>query len=184
MKKVSLLNLPNALTMFRLLLVPAFVVVYFSMPQTRWLALVVFICASLTDMIDGYLARKLNQITWFGKLMDPLADKTMCLSMLYCLASTNYIAWWVLGTVLVKELYMICGAAYMFSKRLVAKSDMIGKVATFLFVAAIVLVFPWHDNAAVEFVGQMMLFGAVGLSIIATIHYTLLAIRDKSHYKA
>ena len=68
-------NIPNALTMLRLVLIPVFVYLFWKVDRKA--ALVVFLVASLTDMLDGMLARKLNQITDFGKLFDPLADKVM-----------------------------------------------------------------------------------------------------------
>ena len=75
-------NIPNALTMLRLALIPVFVWLFWN--ADRKLALAVFILASLTDMLDGMLARKLHQITDFGKLFDPLADKLMVLTALIC----------------------------------------------------------------------------------------------------
>ena len=75
-------NVPNVLTMIRIALIPVFVVLYVNGQQKA--ALAVFLAASFTDYLDGYLARKLNQITAFGKLMDPLADKIMVLTAFLC----------------------------------------------------------------------------------------------------
>ena len=84
-------TIPNVLTMIRLILIPVFVVLFFS--GLRKAALAVFVAASLTDMLDGYLARKLNQITDFGKLFDPLADKLMVLTAMVCQAIAGVFPW-------------------------------------------------------------------------------------------
>ena len=75
-------TIPNVLTILRIILIPVFVVLFFK--GQKMAALAVFCAASLTDMLDGYLARKLNQITDFGKLFDPLADKLMVLTAMVC----------------------------------------------------------------------------------------------------
>ena len=84
-------TIPNVLTMIRLLLVPVFVVLFLK--GHKMASLGVFIAASLTDMLDGYLARKLNQITDFGKLFDPLADKLMVLSAMVCQGIAGVFPW-------------------------------------------------------------------------------------------
>ena len=79
------MNVPNALTILRMLMIPLMVYVFNSF-GAHW-ALLVYVVASATDVLDGYIARKYNQITDFGKLMDPLADKLMVLTMLYMLST-------------------------------------------------------------------------------------------------
>lgn len=177
MKKNGLVNLPNALTLLRLLLVPVFAAVYFLLPERRWIALVIYLSAALTDLLDGYLARRLNQITWFGKLFDPAADKLMCVMMLYCLAATGRIPWWVLVVVFLKEAYMGLGAFLMYSRSFVVKSDIFGKVSTFMFVLATALVFPWHGSARLTSIGRMLIIGAAAFSVAAAAHYTWMALR-------
>ena len=77
-------TIPNVLTIIRMLLIPVFVVLFFHEEEIKVASLCVFCAASLTDMLDGYLARKLNQITDFGKLFDPLADKLMVITAMVC----------------------------------------------------------------------------------------------------
>ena len=81
------MNVPNALTILRMLMIPLMVYVFNSF-GAHW-ALLVYVVASATDVLDGYIARKYNQITDFGKLMDPLADKLMVLTMLYMLSKSK-----------------------------------------------------------------------------------------------
>ena len=98
-------NIPNALTMLRLALIPVFVILFWN--GHRKMALVVFVVASLTDMLDGMLARKLNQITDFGKLFDPLADKLMVLTALVCQGLAGVFPWSAILIVGLKELVML-----------------------------------------------------------------------------
>lgn len=163
-------NLPNALTLFRILLIPAFVWVYFT--PNPMLALCLYILASLTDLLDGFLARKLNQITNFGKLADPLADKLMLMALLVCLAITGQVPWWVMILIAVKELYMMAGSLYMLKHKIVVSSNGYGKTATFLFIVALALVFPWHPANMLSTMGTILLYLAVALSLLSAFIYT------------
>ncbi len=183
MNENRLLNLPNALTMLRLALVPVFGVLYFLLPERRWIALAVFVVASVTDVLDGYLARRLNQITWFGKLFDPAADKLMCVMMLFCLAWTRYVPWWTVAVLFLKESYMALGAFLMFKRSFVVKSDIFGKASTFTFVAAIALLYPWHNWEMGRAIGANLLYAALALSLAAALHYTWMAVRHPGEYK-
>ena len=86
-KEETDMNLPNKLTMFRVILIPFFII-FLLVPITsvdKWIALTIFIVASLTDLLDGHIARKYHLVTNFGKFMDPLADKLLVCSALICL---------------------------------------------------------------------------------------------------
>ena len=98
------MNLPNKLTMLRILLVPVFVV-FLSIDKTwcQWVALVIFIAASLTDLLDGRIARARNLITDFGKFMDPIADKLLVMSALIVLVSQLRMPAWVCIIMLARE---------------------------------------------------------------------------------
>ena len=161
------LNLPNALTFLRILMIPAVYITYYQLPERRWIALVIYLLASFTDFLDGYLARKWNQITSFGKLFDPLADKLIVLTVLYCLADTDYAPWWVFFLMLGKEILMVLGSLLMLGKKVVVKSNIYGKTATCLFIAAIALVFPWHNVAALFTVGHVLLYIALAASLVS-----------------
>lgn len=169
------MNLPNALTLLRILLIPAFAWAYFE--RAPVLALWLYLAACFTDFLDGYLARKLNQITNFGKLFDPLADKLMLVTLLFCLAYTGHVAWWVLGVIALKELYMLAGSLYMLKRDVVVSSNLYGKVATFVFIVALALVFPWHNQYLLTGVGTWLLWIAVGLSLLSMAMYTVGAIK-------
>src|SRR5580658_5912277 len=99
------LNLPNVLTVLRIMLVPALVVALLgNTPGGDVLAAVVFALASLTDFVDGYLARARDSVTTFGKLMDPLADKLLIVAALISLVSLHRLAGWVATVIITREL--------------------------------------------------------------------------------
>ena len=94
----------NKLTILRIALVPVFLAVLcWGFPGARWVALAIFILASLTDLLDGYIARRCNQVTNFGKFMDPLADKILVLSAMCFLVEKGQMPGWVLAVVLLRE---------------------------------------------------------------------------------
>lgn len=141
-------HIPNALTILRFILIP-FIVVYIV--QDKYIEAFVFLTISgLTDVLDGIIARKFNFITNFGKLIDPLADKTTQISILVTLALKNIIPMWILVIVFVKEFVMVAGASFLYGKELVVSSKWYGKLATILFYLAIVSSFAikyWNSVA-------------------------------------
>ncbi|MBQ6174254.1 MAG: CDP-alcohol phosphatidyltransferase family protein [Clostridia bacterium] len=136
-------NLPNALTMLRLVLIPVFLVCYLT-GHPYW-ALGVFCAASITDFFDGFLARRLNKITAFGKLFDPLADKLMVVCALMCHVISGRFCWVALAIVATKEMIMIVGSTYMLSQDHVVSANLYGKAATVLFITSVILGFFHFD---------------------------------------
>ena len=136
-------TIPNVLTILRLLLIPVFVIVFFSTPHDRnkIAALVIFAAASITDLFDGMLARKLNQITDFGKLFDPLADKVMVVTAMVCQALIGVFPWIAIAVVGAKELLMMAGGLFMLSRDEVVYSNYVGKTAQVFFIASLLLSF-------------------------------------------
>ncbi len=171
-------NIPNVLTMLRIILIPVFVAVFFSTPHDRdkIAALVIFAAASITDMFDGMLARKLNQITDFGKLFDPLADKVMVVTAMVCQALIGVFPWIAIIIVGVKELIMMLGGIFMLSKNVVVYSNYVGKTAQVFFIASLLLSF-FHPSLAA---GNVCLFGmtidCVLLWITVALSLTALAV--------
>ena len=151
MKKIKDLcrHIPNALTILRFILIP-FIIIYIV--KDKYIEAFVFLTISgLTDVLDGFIARKFNFITNFGKLIDPLADKTTQVSILVTLALKNIIPMWILVIVFIKEFVMISGASFLYGKELVVSSKWYGKLATVLFYLAIVSSFfikYWNNIAA------------------------------------
>ena len=172
-------NIPNVLTMLRIILIPVFVAVFFSTPHDRdkIAALVIFAAASITDMFDGMLARKLNQITDFGKLFDPLADKVMVVTAMVCQALIGVFPWIAIIIVGVKELIMMLGGIFMLSKNVVVYSNYVGKTAQVFFIASLLLSF-FHPSLAAGNVclcgmtiDCVLLWITVALSLTALVVY-------------
>jgi CDP-diacylglycerol--glycerol-3-phosphate 3-phosphatidyltransferase len=173
-------NVPNALTMMRLVLIPVFVIVFFSVPaeQDKIAALVVFAAASITDMFDGMLARKLNQITDFGKLFDPLADKLMVLTALVCQGIAGVFPWAAILIVAGKELVMVLGGMFMLSRSVVVYSNLVGKAAQVFFILSLILSF-FHAELAAWGVqlDLILLWITVALALTAMVIYAVKAVR-------
>ena len=174
-------NVPNVLTMMRLVLIPVFVIVFFNTPrdQDKIAALVVFAVASITDMFDGMLARKLNQITDFGKLFDPLADKVMVVTALVCQAVIGVFPWTAIIIVAAKELIMLLGGMFMLGKGVVVYSNYVGKTAQVFFIASLLLSFfhPSLEAGTFRIFGMtpdlFLLWITVALSLTALVVYAV-----------
>ena len=142
-------QIPNILTVARFFLIPF--IIYFIVIGNYPLAFVFLIISGLTDVLDGFIARKFNFITNFGKLIDPLADKTTQIAVLLTLALKNIIPFWIIIVVVIKEAAMIAGASFLYGKELVVSSKWFGKLATVLFYVAIAssfVIYYWNAQAA------------------------------------
>jgi len=130
-------HIPNILTVLRFVLIPG--IISAIVKQQYILAFIILTISGLTDVLDGYIARKFNFITDFGKLVDPLADKATQISILATLVIVNIIPKWILIIIIVKEFAMISGASFLYGKDLVVSSKWYGKLSTVLFYIAIVV---------------------------------------------
>ncbi len=169
-------NVPNVLTMLRLALIPVFVAVHAS-GYEKW-ALIVFCAASFTDWLDGYIARKYQLITDFGKLMDPLADKLMVCTALIMQGLNGTFPVVAIVIVIIKELVMIWGSSYMLAHDVVVYANIWGKLAQCSFILALVLSF-WHrDFSAMGFpIDRVCLWIAVAVAVFALVDYGRASIR-------
>lgn len=130
-------NIPNILSIIRFILIPF---IYISVISRHFLtALIIFTISAITDVLDGFIARKFNYITDFGKLIDPLADKLTQISLLLSLSILKILPWWIFAIVFIKEFVLIIYASVLYSKKdVVVYSKWYGKLATTLFYLAIV----------------------------------------------
>ena len=134
---MKLKNIPNVLSMIRICLVGVFVALFFTGHEIG--ALIAFLTAGATDIIDGYLARRNNWITNLGKILDPVADKLMQITVLVCLFIKDYIPWWFLVAFVVKEIATLAMGAIVIKRRSVTVvSKWYGKFTVCLFYATIV----------------------------------------------
>ena len=136
------MNLPNKLTLLRIILIPFFMgVLYWGFPGADYAALAIFIVASLTDMLDGKIARKYNLVTDFGKFADPLADKMLVTAAMLWFVETGKMAAWMLLIVLVRE-FAVSGLRMIASdKGRVIAAGWSGKVKTASTMVCIVVMF-------------------------------------------
>ena len=167
------MNLPNKLTMFRVILIPFFIIFLLASltPYDKWIALTIFIIASLTDLLDGKIARKYNLVTNFGKFMDPLADKLLVCSALICLIELDKIPSWMVIVIIARE-FIISGFRLVASDNgVVIAASYWGKFkTTFQMVAVCLLI---ADIAALTVVTQIILWIAVVLTVVSLIDYLI-----------
>ena len=178
MTKVPL-NVPNTLTFFRFLLViPAVLCVFF---ESYILALIFFCVACLTDLLDGFIARKLNQISEAGILLDPLADKTMAILMVIALTAMNVYPLFVAIIIFVKEGLMILGGIILYTKKIVEPANIVGKIAALLFNIAIglALLIVGIDKNINNNAYLIPMYVAIGLTLVAFLQYTYLNVYRK-----
>jgi len=165
-KQDQIINIPNILTVIRILLLP--VVVWRFVVGDATGALIAYLAAMLTDALDGIIARKFNQITALGKLLDPLADKLSLVTLLGLFVSDGQIPLWVLAIILLKEAAMVIGGGVALKRGIVVYALPIGKVTTVVFVLSIVARFlSWTQIA------DTLLWISVALSMVALIWYAV-----------
>jgi CDP-diacylglycerol--glycerol-3-phosphate 3-phosphatidyltransferase len=163
------LNLPNALTVARIMLVPVLVVALLgNTPAGDVLAAIVFALASLTDFIDGYLARARGSITTFGKLMDPLADKLLIVAALIALVSLHRLAAWVAMVIITRELAVTVLRLGATQAGVVIAASMFGKVKTCLQIAAILAIIAVHGKPVWV---SALLYVAVAVTVLSGLDY-------------
>lgn len=173
-------NIPNILTIIRFILIPF---IYVSVISRHFLiAIIIFTISALTDILDGYIARKFNFITDIGKLIDPLADKLTQVSLLLSLAILDILPWWIFAIVFIKELVLVISASVLYSKKdVVVYSKWYGKLATTLFYLAIVCSLIVNQfNILMPFRIDLYLYY---LAILATI-FSLIMYSIKFKFKA
>lgn len=171
-------HVPNILTGIRFGLIPLFIYCFYSgRPSAHLEALVVFLIAGITDVLDGYIARRFDLITPLGTVLDPLADKLMLVSALLCLYLEAHLPMVVLLIVIIKEIVMIFAASLLYYKKekTVLPANRLGKAATLLFFIAIILILSELPSPLTNSVLTL----AVLMKIIAFIGYISLYIRLK-----
>ena len=168
-------HLPNILTVVRFLLIP--VIVLFALNNNYIAAIVVLTISGITDILDGYIARRFNLISDFGKLMDPFADKATQLTILVVLSIKGIIPFWIMLVVLLKEVLMIAGASFLYGKDVVVYSKWYGKLATVLFYVAIVFSLLAKQFNLIDFWSKFD-FLLYCLALIATVFSLIMYVKD------
>lgn len=166
------MNLPNKLTVFRVILIPFFVALLLTEqmnPSFKWIALAIFIIASLTDMADGKIARKYNLVTNFGKFMDPLADKLLVCSAMICLIELGRIPSWIVIIIIARE-FIISGFRLVASDNgVVIAASYWGKFKTTFQMIMVILMIA--DIPALSVLTTVVMYVALALTVISLIDY-------------
>ena len=166
------MNVPNAITVFRILLIPVFTWQFLT--GNYYIAAAIYVVAWFSDVLDGYIARKYNLITDFGKLFDPLADKLLNLTALFLLAYINTLPLFIPILVLAKELTLVIGGAILLkSKHQVVAAKWPGKLATVLFTVSLLFMFFAKTSAVVFYLAWILLIGALVMAFVALADYTI-----------
>lgn len=162
------MNIANLLTMLRILLIPIFYLCFLSnLDNKDFYATLIFLLASFTDFLDGYLARKYNLITNFGKIMDPLADKLLVMTALITLISVNRVDAWIVIIILARELGITALRVITASEGVDVSAGTLGKLKTVFQMIAIVMLL-MNINYGLE-----ILFIALVLTIVSGVDYVI-----------
>ena len=172
------LTIPNLLSLFRIVLVPVFAVLYLNRPEGDWgiAAGIVLILSGLTDLFDGYIARRFNQVTQLGKILDPIADKLTQATVVVCIAITHPQNRFLIPLVIIfiaKEALMGIGGLVLLRRRIRPTAALwFGKVATVVFYAVMIaIVFfvnmpDWLVTSLVALVAVFMIYALIRYGII------------------
>ena len=166
------MNLPNKLTILRVIAVPFFVVLYLM--NYRIAAFLLFIAASFTDMLDGKIARKYGLVTNFGKIMDPLADKVLVYSAFCLMVENGTVPGWVLILILAREFTVAGMRTVAASEGIVIAAGMSGKIKTVLQMIAVpLLLLGTWPHESVAYAGQLFLYASLVMTVYSGIEYVL-----------
>lgn len=179
------MNLANKLTIFRVIIVPFFVFfMSFGGIEHRYLyALILFIVASLTDMLDGKIARKYNMITSFGKFLDPLADKILVAAALVCFVELKWTSAWVVCIILARE-FVVSGVRLVAAgsdKKVVIPAGWLGKIKTAVTMVAICVILFMHilvgfgvmdgQTFPIQLISDILMFVSAALTLASGVKY-------------
>lgn len=170
------MNLPNKLTIFRIILIPFFCVftlINITGEYDKWIALAIFIIASLTDLADGKIARKYNLVTNFGKFMDPLADKLLVCTALICLMDIDLLPSWVVIIIICRE-FIISGFRLVASdNNIVIAAGIWGKLKTTFQMFTVIALLIHIEHPVYQVIEQILIWISVALTIISLLDYLI-----------
>lgn len=186
--KKDLLTIPNILTYFRFILVPVFIILYIkfdTFPQTLW-AIACVAASAITDIADGKIARKTNQITDIGKIMDPVADKLMEFAMMFCIAIRYPRVIILFIAFALKEIISLCFSGYLFKHgKNIGGAMWCGKLCTVILYAVLLsfLVFP-NIPVLIELIMIIVSLAAMVLAFVVYIHAYVLLLKELKEEQA
>ena len=167
------MNLPNKLTIVRIIMIPFFVFFLLTdfVAGSKWIATVLFCAASLTDFLDGHIARKYNLVTNFGKFMDPLADKLLVCSALICLIALDRIPAWIVIVIISRE-FIISGFRLIAADNgVVIAASYWGKFKTASQMVTVILLVLNIQNTVFTVLGTVFIYISLVLTVVSLIDY-------------
>lgn len=169
------MNIPNILTAVRFILIPIFGVYLYK--EQYFTAIILFVISGITDILDGYIARKFNMVTSFGKLADPVADKLMQITALVLLTFQDLIPVIVLIVVVSKEIFMGLGSISLYKKHVIVSANWYGKLATVVFYIAIIMTIIFKmenfNNNFSDTITTVLISIAVAAALFAFVMYVI-----------
>lgn len=172
------MNIPNLITIFRIFLIPIFLIVFHSnMVNNILYGGLIFILAGISDVLDGYIARRYNQTTRLGTFLDPFADKLMSFAVLISFTMKDLVSMWILIPILIKEILMIIAGLTMYFRkdRRVIPSNIYGKLGTvLLYVSILSIVFRFPQGLT-----RLLLVATLLMNIIAFYNYLKIYLRKE-----
>ncbi|MFR6311069.1 CDP-diacylglycerol--glycerol-3-phosphate 3-phosphatidyltransferase [Anaerofustis stercorihominis] len=170
------MNLANKITLFRVIMIPVYVVLMImtNIPNNYLIAGIVFVIASISDFVDGQIARKCNMVTDFGKFVDPLADKLLVMAAMLCFVEINFIPAWVVITILAREFIVTGLRTLAASNGVVIAADKIGKLKTTTQMIALVLMHFSGLSETIYTVSIVLMYAALILTIVSGVNYLIL----------
>ncbi|MFQ5455681.1 MAG: CDP-diacylglycerol--glycerol-3-phosphate 3-phosphatidyltransferase [Nitrospirota bacterium] len=172
--KQSFFNIPNLLTLIRILLIPIFIILFNNPTSIRSiLSAIIFLIASLTDLLDGYIARQRDQITRIGRLMDPVADKLLISSALIILVGFGRVQSWIAILIIGRELFITGLRAIASSEGIIISAESTGKYKLILQITAIIFLILDYRWSFFDFLvfGKLLLLISIVLSVISGYQY-------------
>lgn len=171
------MNLPNKITMLRVIMIPFFAFFMFTdvVGNSKYIAVAIFIIASLTDTLDGFIARKYNLVSNFGKFMDPLADKLLVSTALICFVSIpdNPMPVWGVIVIISRE-FIISGFRLVAANEgIVLAASWWGKIKTTVQMVMSVLLIVNFDGEVIDIIENIFIYAAIALTVISLVDYLI-----------
>ena len=178
------MNLPNKLTMLRVFMVPIFIFVlmgdFLAEPMNRYVALLIFVLACITDALDGHIARSQNLITNFGKFMDPVADKLLVSAALICMVQMQEISAWVVILIISREFIVTAFRLVASLDSIVIAASNTAKFKTIFQMMMVICMLPGFQNPTYLLMCNMLIWLSVIFTIVSAVEYIM---KNKAVFK-
>lgn len=165
------MNLANKITMFRFFMVPVFMVLVYLLPDDSIIPLIVFILASASDALDGYVARKYNMITTFGKFVDPLVDKILVLTAFIMMVEKGGIPGWIVVIVVARELIITGFRTIAADKGVTIAASNLGKIKTISQMITIIFYFLYMISGKFYLIYRILVYFMAGATLVSGYDY-------------